>query len=117
MSDVKLDADEHGSDRVDPERRLADLTAVQRDILWALSRLERPKGLAVKAVLDEYYPTPVTHGWLYPNLDAVVERGLAGKGQRDGRTNEYWLTPAGRRALKRHRAWTRSDDWRGRLPD
>lgn len=34
-----------------------DLTGFQRDALYVIGGLEDPKGLAIKAELDEYYGT------------------------------------------------------------
>ena len=83
------------------------LTAFQRDILYVIAGLDAPKGLAIKDELDEYYNTVVNHGRLYPNLDALVEKGLIEKGQKDDRTNAYTLTNRGRRELEARREWER----------
>ena len=82
-----------------------DLTAFQRDCLYVLGGLDSPKGLAVKAELDEYYATDINHGRLYPNLDALVEKGLVEKGRIDDRTNSYTLTDRGRREIEARREW------------
>jgi DNA-binding PadR family transcriptional regulator len=85
---------------------LADLTAFQRDLLWAIDHCGPSKGLALKAALAAYYGTEVNHGRLYPNLDDLVTAGLVEKGQRDRRTNEYSLTEEARRALQHRLQWT-----------
>ncbi len=82
-----------------------DLTGFQRDLLYALAGLDQPKGLDVKAVLDEYYGQDINHGRLYPNLDALVEKGLVEKGKHDDRTNAYTLTRRGRREVGARREW------------
>jgi DNA-binding PadR family transcriptional regulator len=82
-----------------------DLTGFQRDILYVLGGLESPKGLAIKDELDSYYSTDINHGRLYPNLDALVEKGLIEKGRIDDRTNSYSLTSRGRRELEARREW------------
>ena len=82
-----------------------DLTGFQRDLLYVLAGLSEAKGLAVKDELDDYYAAPVNHGRLYPNLDALVEKGLIEKGQYDDRTNAYSLTRRGRRELLARREW------------
>ena len=82
-----------------------DLTGFQRDILYVLGGLESPKGLAIKDELDRYYSTDINHGRLYPNLDALVEKGLVEKGRIDDRTNSYSLTGRGRRELEARREW------------
>lgn len=82
-----------------------DLTGFQRDCLYVLAGLDEPKGLAVKAALDQYYSTEINHGRLYPNLDQLVEKGLVDKGTIDDRTNSYTLTQRGERELKARREW------------
>ena len=84
-----------------------DLTAFQRDCLYVIAGLGAPKGLAIKDRLDDYYSAPVNHGRLYPNLEALVEKGLVEKGSKDDRTNEYRLTDRGRRELEARREWER----------
>jgi len=89
-----------------PDRNaLADLTAFQRDLLWALSHENARKGTALKADLADYYGDEINHSRLYQNLDRLVERDLVAKRARDRRTNEYRLTEAARRALEARRAW------------
>ena len=82
-----------------------DLTGFQRDILYVLGGLDSPKGLAIKDELDSYYSTDINHGRLYPNLDALVEKGLIEKGRIDDRTNSYSLTSRGLRELEARREW------------
>jgi len=82
-----------------------DLTGFQRDILYVLGGLDDPKGLAVKDELDSYYSGDINHGRLYPNLDALVEKGLVEKGHIDDRTNSYSLTDRGHRELAARREW------------
>jgi len=79
-----------------------NLTGFQRDALEAIARLERDDetcyGLAIKRRLESQHGE-VNHGRLYPNLDALVERGLVEKSALDRRTNEYVLTDDGRGLL------------------
>lgn len=82
-----------------------DITGFQRDCLYAIAGLNEPKGLAIKAELDAYYDQEINHGRLYPNLDALVEKGLVEKGTIDDRTNSYTLTRRGRRELEARREW------------
>ncbi|MFB6360967.1 MAG: PadR family transcriptional regulator [Halobacteriales archaeon] len=82
-----------------------DLTGFQRDLLYVVAGLDNPKGLAIKAELDDYYGTEINHGRLYPNLDTLVEKGLADKGHKDDRTNEYSITTRGRNELEARRDW------------
>ncbi|MFB6111486.1 MAG: PadR family transcriptional regulator [Halobacteriaceae archaeon] len=82
-----------------------DLTAFQRDLLYVITGLDRPHGLAIKAELEEYYDGEVHHGRLYPNLDELVDAGLVEKGAIDRRTNYYELTDAGKRTIDERRDW------------
>ena len=82
-----------------------DLTGFQRDLLYVIAGLDGPKGLAIKDRLDDYYGTEINHGRLYPNLDALVEKGLVEKGRIDDRTNAYNLTQRGERELQARREW------------
>jgi len=64
-----------------------DLTGFQRDILYVITGLEEPHGLAVKDELDDYYEQEINHGRLYPNLDDLVDKGLLRKANStNGRT-------------------------------
>jgi DNA-binding PadR family transcriptional regulator len=82
-----------------------DLTGFQRDLLYVIAGLDGPKGLAIKDQLDDYYGAEINHGRLYPNLDALVEKGLVEKGRIDDRTNAYTLTQRGERELQARREW------------
>ena len=82
-----------------------DLTGFQRDLLYAIAGLDDPHGLALKEELESYYQKEVHHGRLYPNLDALVEKGLVEKGEVDRRTNFYRLTSRGRREIEARREW------------
>ena len=82
-----------------------DLTGFQRDILYVVSGLEEPHGLAIKEEIEEYYEKEVHHGRLYPNLDTLVEQGLVSKGQKDERTNSYSATARGRREIEARQEW------------
>lgn len=82
-----------------------DLTGFQRDLLIVIAGLEDPHGLSIKDELEGYYESEVNHGRLYPNLDSLVEKGLAEKGKKDDRTNLYHLTQRGKRELAARREW------------
>lgn len=82
-----------------------DLTAFQRDLLYVITGLGTPHGLAIKEEMETYYEKEVHHGRLYPNLDTLVDKGLVEKGERDRRTNEYELTRRGVRELEARREW------------
>lgn len=82
-----------------------DLTGFQRDLLYVISGLDQPHGLAVKEELEDYYTSEIHHGRLYPNLDTLVDKGLVEKGEFDQRTNTYEVTRRGRRELEDRREW------------
>ncbi|WP_226042752.1 PadR family transcriptional regulator [Natrinema sp. DC36] len=82
-----------------------DLTAFQRDVLYAIAGQDEPHGLAIKDELEKYYETEIHHGRLYPNLDEVVDKGLVEKGELDKRTNYYTITARGQRELRARREW------------
>lgn len=84
---------------------MIDLTGFQRDLLIVVAGVESPKGLAVKNSLDDYYESEINAGQLYPNLDALVKKGLVEKGEIDNRTNSYKLTFRGKRELEARRNW------------
>ncbi len=96
---------------VDPEDASAvknvftDLSAFQRDVLWALTHEDGRKGLALKTHIEDYYDKDLNHSRLYQNLDKLVNAGLIEKSARDRRTNEYALTEAANHALTARRAW------------
>jgi PadR family transcriptional regulator PadR len=82
-----------------------DLTGFQRDLLYAISGMEEPHGLAIKDEMEDYYEKEIHHGRLYPNLDTLVDKGLITKGQKDRRTNFYKITERGERELEARREW------------
>jgi DNA-binding PadR family transcriptional regulator len=82
-----------------------DLTGFQRDLLYVISGLGEPHGLAVKDELEDYYGKEIHHGRLYPNLDTLVEKGLVEKGEIDRRTNFYTITRRGGREIEARREW------------
>ncbi|MFB6185402.1 MAG: PadR family transcriptional regulator [Halobacteriaceae archaeon] len=82
-----------------------DLTSFQRDLLYVISGSESAHGLAIKQELEDYYEEEINHGRLYPNLDTLVKKGLAQKGEIDKRTNSYTLTTRGKREIEARREW------------
>lgn len=82
-----------------------DLTAFQRDLLFVIGGMDDPNGLEIKDELEEYYENDIRHGRLYPNLDALVEKGLVEKGKHDERTNKYSLTRRGRQEIEARLDW------------
>ncbi|WP_331233257.1 PadR family transcriptional regulator [Natronorarus salvus] len=90
-----------------------DLTGFQRDVLYVINGLGDPHGLGIKEELEKYYTKEVHHGRLYPNIDALVAKGLVSKEELDRRTNSYTLTERGERELKARRRW--EDEYVGSL--
>ena len=82
-----------------------DLSGFQRDLLYTVNGLDEPHGLALKDELEDYYEKEVHHGRLYPNLDALVEKGMVKKNVKDRRTNIYSITRRGEREIKVRRNW------------
>lgn len=82
-----------------------DLTGFQRDLLFLVAGMDEPNGLEIKDELETYYENEIRHGRLYPNLDALVEKGFVEKGQYDRRTNKYILTQRGRREIESRIEW------------
>ncbi|WP_317175958.1 helix-turn-helix transcriptional regulator [Halomontanus rarus] len=82
-----------------------DLIIFQRDLLYAITGHDDPDGVAIKDVLEEVYKSEVNPRRLYTNLDTLVDKGLAEKREKDGRTNIYSLTERGKRKIKARREW------------
>ena len=82
-----------------------DLTGFQRDLLYVITGLNKPHGLAIKAELEDYYHKEIYHGRLYPNLDTLVNKGLVEKAQQDNRTNSYSLSRRGQGEIEARREW------------
>jgi DNA-binding PadR family transcriptional regulator len=89
-----------------PEHDPTDLTRFRVDLLATLGRYGAPaKGTAIKAAVEARYGTEIPHSRLYQNLDRLVADGFLTKRERDGRTNEYALTDAGRLVLRARGEW------------
>lgn len=85
--------------------RLYELSGFQRDLLYVIAGFDYPSGQRIATELESDGCREVTHGQLYPNLDALVEEGLVEKGRINRRTNFYSLTDAGKQSLRARRAW------------
>ncbi|KPN29162.1 transcriptional regulator, acidobacterial, PadR-family [Halolamina pelagica] len=82
-----------------------ELTGFQRDLLYVIAGSDHPTGQIVREELERSTGREITHGRLYPNLDALVEAGLVEKGARNRRSNFYELTDDGKEALQLRRRW------------
>jgi DNA-binding PadR family transcriptional regulator len=82
-----------------------ELTGFQRDLLYVIAGSDHPTGQIVGQELERSTGREITHGRLYPNLDALVEAGLVEKGATDRRSNFYELTDDGEEALQLRRRW------------
>ena len=82
----------------------ADLTLFQHTVLAVIA--DEPRyGLGIKRELEATFYETVNHGRLYPNLDTLVELGLAEKRELDRRSNEYAATEAGNATLDALTEW------------
>jgi DNA-binding PadR family transcriptional regulator len=86
-------------------RTIHQLTGFQRDLLYCIAGLERPSGQTIREELEEQTDSEITHGRLYPNLDTLVNTGLAEKGDIDRRTNYYAISSEGVEALREYHEW------------
>lgn len=82
-----------------------NLTGFQRDLLYVIAGADQPSGQNIKDEIEQYYNSEINHGWLYPNLDTVVNKDLVEKGQLDRRTNYYAITDGGEQAIEDRREW------------
>ncbi|MFB6079796.1 MAG: PadR family transcriptional regulator [Haloferacaceae archaeon] len=82
-----------------------ELTGFQRDLLYVICGFDKPSGQTIKEDIEEYYQEEITHGRLYPNLDALVMKSFVDKGQLDRRTNYYAITEKGEKILYERRQW------------
>lgn len=80
------------------------LTSFQRDLLYVIVGLPEPSGQDIKTELQGVVGE-ITHGRLYPNLDALVNEGYVEKGRSDRRTNVYEITDKGIEGLRNRREW------------
>lgn len=84
---------------------MIELTGFQRDLLYALVGMDRPNGIDVQEVLEDYYGSKVVAARVYQNLDRLTDKGFVEKGDADSRTNYYDLTTEGVAAIEERRNW------------
>lgn len=85
-------------------RPLADLTAIQRDVLAQLRKMDDPIGREVADALGDSYDGEVVYGTVNNALTGLERIGLV-EGDRDGREKTYRLTDAGERELRADINW------------
>ncbi|WP_424014968.1 PadR family transcriptional regulator [Halorubrum xinjiangense] len=82
---------------------LADLSATQRDLLWALSQTDTSESRPLHDTLTDYYTDSISHSRICNILKELIERDLVTEQTHD--TTEYQLTESARRALSARQAW------------
>jgi len=82
-----------------------DLSSFQRDMLYCIAGTDEPYGMQIGRELDNYTPSDVNYGRLYPNLNELVEKGLLEKRPKNDRANLYTLTALGADLIKQRRQW------------
>lgn len=87
---------------------MADLTALQRDILFAVSGLDSPNGQEIRRELAETQGRNVLSGHIYLSLEQLVDDGLVAKAASDGRSNAYALTDCGESWVRDRLGWERT---------
>jgi len=85
-------------------RPLAELTALQRDVLAQLNQMDDPIVRDVADALGESYGDEVVYATVANALAALQQMGLV-EGDRDGRKKNYRLTDAGERELRNDINW------------
>lgn len=85
---------------------MADLTNVQRDILFILGGGDTYSGVEIREELQDYYQDQIKKGRLYTNLDGLCEDEYVEKIDDDAiRENEYKITEKGKHWVKMKFEW------------
>jgi DNA-binding PadR family transcriptional regulator len=84
--------------------RAPELSGFRRDILLILARSEPTNGRGLLDDLSTLRDEDIGDARLYPNLNALVDKGLVEKRENyhDDRSHEFRLADAGRYALRDH---------------
>lgn len=85
-----------------------DLSTFQQRLIKIIATADgKPSGREIQRKYQSEHPgeAPLS-GRLYPNLSKLVGRGLIKKDERNGRTNEYELSPDGVDAVHEY-----ADSW------
>jgi DNA-binding PadR family transcriptional regulator len=81
-----------------------DLNAFQRDVLVVLSGLGPAQAKSLRNEISDYYETTIHNQRLYTNLDALAEKGLVRKAERN-QGNSYQTTRRGERVIRDRWNW------------
>ena len=87
---------------------MEQLTALQRDMMFAVAGLESPNGREVQRELERTQDREFVSGHVYTVFEELVTAGLLEKSRRNGRSNEYRLTETGRSWLGNRCRWQNS---------
>lgn len=74
---------------------MGELTAFQRDVLFAVAGLDAPNGQEIRTDLGATQNRDVRSGHVYMNLEELIDAELLEKRDRNGRSNAYSLTDDG----------------------
>jgi len=88
-----------------PARSMAELTKIERDVMYVVAGGELMLGADVHKELDAYYSEGVRQNTIYNSLSEGVERGDVTKTRLDGSHTWYDLSDQGERTLEARRAW------------
>ena len=87
---------------------MEQLTALQRDMMFAITSLESPNGREIQRELEETQDRSFVSGHVYTVFEELESAGLLEKSRRNGRSNEYALTEAGRSWVQNRYRWEQS---------
>lgn len=82
-----------------------DLSAFQRDIIYAIGSIESPAGVDIKTRLENKYGDIINETRLYRNLQELTKQGYITKRSKDGRTNEYHWNTQTRNLVQQDLTW------------
>lgn len=87
---------------------MEQLTALQRDMMFAITSLDSPNGREIQEELEETQDRSFVSGHIYTVFEELESAGLLTKSRRNGRSNEYVLTEQGRSWLEHRYRWEQS---------
>ena len=86
-----------------------DLSAFQRDLLWAIFHESARTEFELNIEIETYYDAIISTGHVHEELNKLIERDLVVNETRDEHINRYSLTETAHQALEAHRAWIRGE--------